>query len=127
MSQSTRRGQPNPHPERSGTLIDPGASFPVPRPGRPQPIERSGTLIETDDDIRQELRSGLKGRQPGHPVAVDPTAPLPARPPAAVGSAFPFPPGGAAAGGCIEFVRVSHTLSKCGSAAVLIGVVAGSQ
>jgi hypothetical protein len=93
MSPPPKPGQPNAPPERSGTLIEPGASVPVPQPGRPQPVERSGTLIETDDDIRQAFLSGHKGRQPGQPVAVDPPAPVPpAPPPPAVRSASPYRP-----------------------------------
>jgi hypothetical protein len=33
-----------------------------------QPVERSGTVVETDDDIRQALLSGLKGQQQDVPV-----------------------------------------------------------
>ena len=89
----TAAGQPNAAPERSGTLIEPGANLSAPQPGRPQPVERSGTLIETDDDIRQAFLSGHKGRQPGPPVAVDPPAPIPPAPqPAAARSAVPFRP-----------------------------------
>ena len=65
-----------------------------PEPGQPNPqVERSGTLIETDDEIRQALLSGHKGRQPGPPVAVEPSAPIPAPPlPGAARSAVPFRP-----------------------------------
>jgi len=65
-----------------------------PKPGQPNPqVERSGTLIETEDDVRQALLSGRKGRQPGPPVAVEPPAPIPAPPsPAAARSAVPFRP-----------------------------------
>ena len=57
------------------------------------PIERSGTVIETDDDIRQALLSGHKGRRPGPPVAVEPPAPMPRhRRPARRVSAVPFRP-----------------------------------
>jgi hypothetical protein len=32
--------------------------------GRPaSPIERTGTVLETDEDIRQALLSGMKGQQ----------------------------------------------------------------
>ena len=39
------------------------------RPGQPNPhVERSGTLIETDEEVRQAI-SGLKGQgQPGEPA-----------------------------------------------------------
>ncbi len=65
-----------------------------PRPAQPNPpVERSGTLIETDDDIRQAFLSGHKGRQPGPPVAVEPPVPIPAPPPpGAARSAVPFRP-----------------------------------
>jgi hypothetical protein len=34
----------------------------LPRPGQPNPhVERSGTLIETEDDVRQAMLAGLKG------------------------------------------------------------------
>ena len=69
-----------------GTLrhLDRAGCQPVrPAAGRPATVERSGTVIETDDDIRQALLSGHKGRQPGPPVAVDPPAPIPAPPPPA--------------------------------------------
>jgi FHA domain len=67
-----------------------------PEPGQPNPqVERSGTLIETDDDIRQALLSGHKGPAAGPPVvdAVGPSAPISAPPlPGAVRSAVPFRP-----------------------------------
>ena len=63
---------------------------------RTRTVERSGTLIETDDDIRQAFLSGHKGRQPGQPVAVDPPAPRRSLPPPATRpparSAVPFRP-----------------------------------
>src|SRR5271166_4792645 len=35
-----------------------------PRPGQPHaPVERIGTLIETDEEVRQAILSGLKGQQ----------------------------------------------------------------
>jgi hypothetical protein len=38
-------------------------------PGQPNPaVERSGTVLETDEDIRQALLSGLKGQQQNVPV-----------------------------------------------------------
>ncbi len=34
------------------------------RPGQPNPhVERSGTLIETDEEVRQAILTGLKGGQ----------------------------------------------------------------
>src|SRR4051794_40080268 len=51
-----------------------------PDPGQPRPpVERPGTLIETDEDIRQALLSRLKGQaqapaQPAPPVPTDPAA-----------------------------------------------------
>jgi FHA domain len=93
MAQSPKPGQPNPAVERAGTLIEPGANMPPRSPGRPEPVERSGTVLETDDDIRQALLSGHKGRQPGPAVAVDPATPIPVQPAAALGrSAVPFRP-----------------------------------
>jgi hypothetical protein len=48
------------------------------RPDDPNSFpERSGTLTETDEDIRQALLSGHKGRLP---VAANPPAPAPAAP-----------------------------------------------
>ena len=38
-------------------------------------IERKATVLETDDDIRQALLSGVKAKQ--QPVPVEPKAPLP--------------------------------------------------
>jgi hypothetical protein len=56
-------------------------------------VERSGTLIETDDDIRPAFLSGHKGREAGQPVAVDPFAPIPAPPqPLPARIAVPFRP-----------------------------------
>src|SRR5262249_52526558 len=47
-----------------------------PASGRPNPpIERSGTVLETEEDIRQALLSGLKGQQQSVPV--EPRAPQP--------------------------------------------------
>ena len=93
MPKPPQPGEPNRPPERAGTLIEPGANFPIQQPGGPQPVERSGTVIETDDDIRQAFLSGHKGRQPGQPVAVDPPAPVPAPPqPPPARTAVPFRP-----------------------------------
>jgi len=56
-------------------------------------VERSGTLVETEDDVRQALLTGHKGRQPAPLVAVEPPAPIPAASqPAAARSAVPFRP-----------------------------------
>jgi hypothetical protein len=77
MPNSPKPGQPNPPPERSGTVIEPSANIPLQPPGGPQPVERSGTLIETDEDLRQAVLSGGKGRPPGPPVGVNPPAPIP--------------------------------------------------
>jgi len=74
-------------------LIEPGAHLPARQPTGQQPVERSGTVIETDDDIRQAFLSGHKGHPPGPPVAVDPPAPIPAPPPPPQArSAVPFRP-----------------------------------
>ena len=49
-----------------------------PRPGSSNaPVERTGTLIETEEEVRQAILSGLKGQQQ-HAVPVDrPFAPQP--------------------------------------------------
>jgi hypothetical protein len=61
------------------------------RPGQPKtPVERSGTVIETDEDIRQAVLSGHKRRPPA-PAAVEPS-PAPAPQSAAARSAVPFRP-----------------------------------
>src|SRR5271157_4341310 len=56
------------------------------RPGQPDPhVERSGTLIETDEEVRQAI-SGLKGQgQPASPpAAISPAAsPTPDKGPSA--------------------------------------------
>jgi hypothetical protein len=74
------------------------------RPGQPNPnVERSGTLIETEEDVRQALLSGLKGQPPitaSFPAAAPsqpaPPPPMPAAPPqpqpVAVRSASPYRP-----------------------------------
>jgi pSer/pThr/pTyr-binding forkhead associated (FHA) protein len=76
-----------------------------PRPGQPNPSgERFGTLLETEEDIRQALLSGLKGQplvpaspppaakaRPATPQSI-PTAGPPPAPPVAVRSASPFRP-----------------------------------
>jgi FHA domain len=62
-----------------------------PKPSQPNPaVERSGTVIETEDDVRQALLSGGKGRPP-IPPAVE-TSPAQAPQPSAVRSAVPFRP-----------------------------------
>ena len=49
------------------------------RPCQPSPpLERFGTVIETEDDVRQALQSGLKGRSPGPAVHAE-LSPVPAR------------------------------------------------
>jgi hypothetical protein len=89
MSQPPIPDPPNPPPERSGTLIELGAG-----PVGGQPVERVGTVLETDEDIRQALLSAHKMRQPGPPVAGDPSPARPARAPqpADARSAVPFRP-----------------------------------
>ena len=48
-----------------------------PRSGQPgPPPERSATVIETDEDLRQALLSGLRTQQHGSTV-VEPVAPAP--------------------------------------------------
>jgi hypothetical protein len=66
------------------------------RPGQPRTlVERSGTLVETEEDVRQAILSGLKGQQP--PVAANrPAASQPAAvaqaPPVAAQASSPFCP-----------------------------------
>jgi pSer/pThr/pTyr-binding forkhead associated (FHA) protein len=74
MAQPPRPGQPNPPPERSGTLIENPANLPGRQPPRSQPAERSGTLIETDEEVRDALLSGLKGQPQNSPAAAGPVA-----------------------------------------------------
>ena len=71
MSQPPRPGRPIVPPERSGTMIE-GAG------GAPLYVERSGTVLETDEDLRQAIQSGFKA----HPQAQP--APAPASRPAEV-------------------------------------------
>jgi pSer/pThr/pTyr-binding forkhead associated (FHA) protein len=63
-----------------------------PRPGQPNPnVERSGTLIETEEDVRQAFQSGLKG-QPPVPASLAPAAPPhPAPPPMPAAAPQPQP------------------------------------
>jgi FHA domain len=66
MSHSPKPGQPNPPPQRHGTLVE---SVPQPPEGRPlarPPVERTGTLIESDDEEPHALLSGA--RSPAQPV-----------------------------------------------------------
>jgi pSer/pThr/pTyr-binding forkhead associated (FHA) protein len=54
------------------------------RPGQPEiPVNRSGTLIETEDEVRQAILSGLKGQQQLAPAPAARPAPpqAPAPPP----------------------------------------------
>jgi hypothetical protein len=74
-------------------LIDPDAKLSARQPSGQQPVERSGTVLETDEDIRQALLSGHKGRRPGPAVAVEPSVPVPAAPsPGVARAAVPFRP-----------------------------------
>ena len=72
MAQPPRPGQPNPPPERSGTLIENPAHLPGRQPPRSQPAERSGTLIETDEEVRDALLTSLKGQPLNPPAAAGP-------------------------------------------------------
>ncbi|QEH37594.1 FHA domain protein [Aquisphaera giovannonii] len=70
----------------------------IKRPG-PQniPPERSGTLIETEEEVRQAILSGLKGQQQAAPVdrpapAFAPERPAPVAPPPAQQPVSPFRP-----------------------------------
>jgi hypothetical protein len=65
------------------------------RPGQPSTlVERSGTLVETEEDVREAIRSGLKGQQPlavNRPAAPQP--PPPAQAPSIAAQAIcPFRP-----------------------------------
>lgn len=89
MAQPPKPGHPDPPPERSRTLIE-GSVGPV--APRPSPVERSRTVLETDEDLRQALLSRLANRGQG-PLAVSVPEPNPAVPPAAGRSAaLPFRP-----------------------------------
>jgi FHA domain len=93
MAQPPRPGQPDLPIERSGTLIEPTANLSPRQPGRPQPTERFGTLIETEDDVRQALQSGQKGRQPvPAPAVPSDLSPAPVPSPSASRPAVPFRP-----------------------------------
>jgi hypothetical protein len=84
MAQPPRSGQPNPPPERSGTLIENPANLPGRQPPRLPPAERSGTLIETDEEVRDALLSSLKAQPQFPPAAAGPMgAPKPSQEPAA--------------------------------------------
>jgi pSer/pThr/pTyr-binding forkhead associated (FHA) protein len=75
MAQQPRPGQPNPPAERFGTLIENPANLPGRQPPRFQLPERSGTLIETDEEVRDALLSSLKGQPQSPPAAAGPVAP----------------------------------------------------
>jgi hypothetical protein len=68
MAEPPRPGQPARPPERSGTLIEGTVNLNPRQPGRPEPVERSGTVLETDDEVRRALLSGLEGRKQAVPV-----------------------------------------------------------
>jgi pSer/pThr/pTyr-binding forkhead associated (FHA) protein len=74
MSEPTKPGQPNQHAERRSTVIEPVTQHPQARPTPRPPVERSGTLIESDEDEQHALLSAARGQpQPAqavqHPVA----------------------------------------------------------
>ena len=53
-----------------------------PKPGQPDPpMECSGTLVETEDDVRQALLLGQKGRQPRPAIAAELSPAPPIGPP----------------------------------------------
>jgi hypothetical protein len=76
MPQPTKPVPPIPPAGRSGTLIEQGAHVPGGQPATHQSVERSGTVLETDDDIRHAILSTHKVRQPGQAVAVERPAPI---------------------------------------------------
>jgi hypothetical protein len=74
MAQPTKPERPGLPLERSATLLEGGAGL-VSRPAASRPaVERSGTVIETDDEVREAI-AGLKS----HGIAPV-QAPAPARP-----------------------------------------------
>lgn len=85
MSEPRKPGHPV---ERTGTLIEGGASPLGLQPANQPPIERSGTFIETDEDIRQAF-SGQKDLQPGPPSK---NAAVPVPPASTARSAVPYRP-----------------------------------
>jgi hypothetical protein len=74
-------------------LIEPGASQAARHPLAQEPVERSGTLIETEDDVRQALPAGFPGRMRGPSVAAGPAVLIPAsNPPQGLRPTAPFRP-----------------------------------
>lgn len=96
MPHPPKPGQPTIPPERTGAFAEPGGGAPSPQSGRPLPVERAETVLETDEEIRQALLSAHKVRQPGPVVSVE-TAPaatptVTAAHPVEARSALPFRP-----------------------------------
>ncbi len=94
MPQPQKPIEPNPMIPHSGTLIEPIVNAPTRQPGRPDPVERSGTLIETDEEIRRAIDSVRKTAKPSSPIPPDlspPPGPAPGGMPSAR-PAIPFRP-----------------------------------
>jgi hypothetical protein len=94
MQYPLKPGQPIPPADLSATLIEPSVADPAPARPIPQPVERLGTVLDTDEDIRQALLSAHKMRQPGPPASVE-RAPAPAvraAEPSVARAAVPFRP-----------------------------------
>ena len=89
MSEPQTPGQPNLPIERGGALLEStaqaGGKQLSPRP----PVGRSGTLIETDEEVQHAIRSGARRVPQAMPAASHPVASLI---PAAVRAASPYRP-----------------------------------
>jgi hypothetical protein len=82
----TRANPTTPPADRPASLIEPGIAGAEQSPQRPQPVERLGTVLETDEDIRQAILAAQKLRQPDSASAPRPPEPAAAR------AAVPFRP-----------------------------------
>jgi pSer/pThr/pTyr-binding forkhead associated (FHA) protein len=63
MTQPQRPGSPNQPVVRTATLIEGDTGMVAPRPAAPPPANRSGTLVEADDEVREAqhaLQTSLK-------------------------------------------------------------------
>ena len=75
MAQAPKPGESNPRVGLSGTLIESANDAPGRSPVPPEPVERSQTVLETDDDVRQALLSAQKRQRSGAAVGVGSAAP----------------------------------------------------
>jgi FHA domain len=80
MSQTPRPRPPGPTDQRSGTLIEPVSQTSGRVPTARQPVEHTGTVLETDDEIRHALLATHKGRQAGPAVSIEPPEQAPPAP-----------------------------------------------